>query len=113
MGEIKSTFITLACDGQDCPHTITFEQSQETVKQVFQENVWMNSIRTVITIDQRQFMYCSDECEAKAIGIGTHNKKVIVEATGPNAASLAAQAAARAQQATAALKSGEGKVVLG
>ena len=112
MGEITNTFVTVSCDGPDCGKTATFASDQESAKQAFNENAWMNSIRTIITIDQRKFVYCSDECEAKSVGIGVHNKKVLVEPTGPNAAALAAQAAARAQQATAALKSG-GPVTLG
>ena len=112
MGEITTQFVTVSCDGPACDKTVTFSQDQESVKQTFQENAWMNSIRTIITIDQRKFVYCSDECEAKSVGIGLHNKKVIVEATGPNAATLASQAAARAAQATTALKAG-GPVTLG
>ncbi len=106
MGEITTQFVTISCDGPECGKTVTFSSDQESIKQVFQENAWMNSIRTIVTIDQRKFVYCSDECEAKSVGTGAHNKKVIVEATGPNASALAAQAAARASQATAALKAG-------
>ena len=106
MSTIVSSFVTMTCDNPECGKTVTFPQTQEGEQQAFQENVWLNSIRFIQTVDQRKITYCSDECEAKGIASGSHNKKVIVTPQGPNAAELAAQAAQRAQQATQALKSG-------
>lgn len=112
MSEIVTSYVTVSCDSAECEHTITFLHTQENAKQAFAENAWMNAVRTVQTIDGRKFVYCSDECEAKGTGTGAHNKQVIVQPQGPNAAELEAQAAARAAQATKALKTGQGKVTL-
>ena len=106
LSEVISSFATVTCDNSECGKTVTFPQTQEGLQEAFQSNPWMNSIRNVMSIDQRKFIYCSDECEAKGLATGVHNKKVIITPTGPNAAQLAAEAALRAQQATQALKSG-------
>lgn len=106
MSAIISSFVTLSCDNPGCGKTATFPQTQEGQVEAFQANPWLNSLRTVQTMDDRKFVYCGDECNAKAVGSGVFNKQVIVQATGPNAAQLAAEAALKAQQATAALKSG-------
>jgi hypothetical protein len=71
----------------------------------------MQSLRFVQTPDGRKFTYCSDECEIKATGNGTHNKPIIVPAGKQSDVNLAAQAAERARQATEAIKAG-GKVTL-
>jgi hypothetical protein len=113
LSTITSSFVTISCDAPECPKTVTFPQSEEGEKTAFAENVWMNSLRFVNSVDQRKFIYCSDECEAKGLGLGHHNKQVIVPAVAPNSVDLAAQAAERARQATEAIKSGHGKVVLG
>jgi hypothetical protein len=110
---VITSFVTMACDGPECPNTATFPQTEEGEKQAFKDNIWLNSIRFIQTVDQRKLTYCSDECEIKATGQGVHNKKVIEAPVGPNAAQLAAEAAMRAQKATEALKSGQGKVTLG
>lgn len=113
MSEVVSSYVTVSCDGPECDKTVTFLQTQEDAKKAFADNTWMNSIRSIQTVDGQKFVYCSDECEIKAAGQGVHNKKQIVVPQAPNAIDLAAQAAARAQQATQALKTGEGKVTLG
>lgn len=106
MSTVISSFVTVSCDGLECGKTITFPQTEQGEQEAFQSSPWMNSLRTIQTVDNRKFVYCSDECEAKAVGLGTHNKKVLVAPQGPNAVDLAAQAAARAAQATQALKAG-------
>lgn len=106
MGETIISFVTVSCDGPGCDKTATFPNTEQDGKEAFQNNPWMHSIRTVQTVDGRKFVYCSDECIAKAVGTGILNKQTIVKPQAPNAVQLAAQAAARAQQATQALKSG-------
>lgn len=113
MSTINSSFVTISCDGPDCKNTATFPQTEEGERKAFAENVWMNGLRFVNTLDQRKFVYCSDECTAKALAQGVFNKQVIVTPQAPNSVDLAAQAAERARQATDALKSGQGKVTLG
>lgn len=111
MPEIVVSYNTVTCDGPTCDKSVTFIQTQEGVAAAFQDNPWMNSIRSIQAVDQRKFVYCSDECEIKGTATGAHNKKVIVTPTGPNDTALAAQAAERARQATEAIKAG-GKVTL-
>lgn len=106
MSTVLQTFVTVTCDNPMCDKTVTFPQTQEGEQEVLQSHPWMNSLRFVQLPDNRKFTYCSDECEAKGVASGTHNKQLIVRPQGPNSAELAAQAALRAQQATAALKSG-------
>lgn len=113
MTTVVSSFVTISCDAPECTNTATFPQTEQDEKAAFVANPWMNSLRFVNTVDQRKFIYCSDECEAKGVGQGVHNKNVIVTPQAPNEVGLAAQAAERARQATEALKSGQGKVVLG
>lgn len=119
MSTIVTQFVTITCDGPECPNTSTFAQTKEGEAAAIQANPWLTNIRFVQSPPDQQhqegtrFVYCSDQCEIKAAGAGNHNKKQIVVPTGPNAVELQAQAAARAHAATAALKSGEGKVVLG
>jgi hypothetical protein len=112
MSTINSTFVTISCDAPECLHTTTFPQTEEGEKTAFSENVWMNSLRFIQTLDQRKFVYCSDECAIKATATGVHNKPLIVQAKAENEVALAAQAAERGRKATEALKSGNGKVVL-
>ena len=112
MPTVISSFVTITCDGRDCLKTVTFPQTEEAEKQAMIDNVWMQSLRFVQTPDNRKFTYCSDECEAIATGLGVHNKAVIVPATQPNSVGLAAQAAARAAEATRALKAGGANIQL-
>jgi hypothetical protein len=102
---VISSFATISCDGE-CGKTITFPQTKEGEQEALQSTPWLNAIRFVNTPDGRKFVYCNDECEIKAAGAGNHNQKVVVQATAPNSVDLAAQAAARAAQATQALKVG-------
>lgn len=106
MSTVISSFVTLSCDNPECNKTATFPQTPEGEQEAFQSNTWMNSLRFIQTADQRKLTYCSDECEAKAVGLGLHNKKVIVQPTAPNSVDLAAQATARAAQVTQQLKAG-------
>ena len=106
MGELVQSFVTLTCDGPECDKTVTFLQTQEAAQKAFQDNVWLNSARTILTIDQRKLTYCSDTCEAKGLALGIHNKQVLEVPKGSNAVELAAQAAARARQGGEALKKG-------
>lgn len=106
MSTVVSSFVTLTCDHGECSHTITFPQTPEGEKEAMQSTPWMNALRFVQTPDGRKFTYCSDECEIKSAGAGTHNQKVLVTPQGPNAVDLAAKAALHAQQATQALKAG-------
>jgi hypothetical protein len=111
MSEVISNYVTITCDAAGCDKNVTFLGTDDGGKKVIQENPWMNSLRTIQTIDGRKFIYCSDECEAKGVGAGSHNQKVIVTPQA-NSVDLAAQAAERARQATEALKTGHGKVAL-
>jgi hypothetical protein len=108
LSTIINSFITITCDGP-CLKTITFPQTQEGEQEALQANPWLNTLRFVQTSDNRKFSYCSDECEAKGLGTGQHNKlepKKIVQAGGQQAVEMAAQAAARSRQATEALRQG-------
>lgn len=108
MSTIVTSFITISCDNKDCQHTVTFPQTQEGEQEALRDNPWMNSLRMVQLVGQenKKFIYCCDECEIKATATGVHNKAVIVTPNAPNAVQLAAQAAARAQQATQQIKAG-------
>jgi hypothetical protein len=105
LSTVISSFVTITCDNQ-CGKTITFPQTEEAEKEAFHANPWMNALRFITTADQRKYIYCSDECEAKQLGTGIHNKKLLIAPTGPNSVDLAAQAAARARQATEQIKAG-------
>lgn len=100
------TFITITCD--TCRKTVTFEATEESQKEAVHDNPWLNTHRAIQTWDARKFGYCSDECEAKAIVTGVHNKleKRIVEASSQAQVDLAAKAAQQAAQANAALHQG-------
>lgn len=113
MSTVLSSFVTITCDADGCDKSATFPQTPEGEKEAMQEHVWINSLRFVQTPDGRKFTYCSDECEIKSSAAGVHNKQVIVPAKAENEVAMAAQAAERARKATEALKSGQGKVVLG
>jgi hypothetical protein len=112
LSEVISNYVTITCDATGCDKTVTFLGTDDGGKKVVQENPWMNSLRTVQTISGRKFIYCSDECEAKGVGAGSHNQQVIVTPQAGNAVDLAAQAAERARQATEALKTGHGNIAL-
>ena len=107
MSTTLNSFATIKCDGPDCLNTVTFEQTPEGEREALLTTPWLENLRSLATSDGRKFGYCSDTCEAKALGEGKHNKNRIV--TGNDAA--AAQAAREqllARQATASLKQGTG-----
>jgi hypothetical protein len=63
------------------------------------------------TNQQRKLVYCSDECEAKGIATGAHNKlepKKIIHTGNQAQVDMAAKAAQQAAEATAKLKQGQG-----
>lgn len=108
MGVNKTGFITVSCDAEGCDKNVTFEESQAGEQGALQDNPWLSNIRHIIPTGtvvngqrlDRKFSYCSDECEAKAIATGAHNKlepKRIVTADTQQAAQLAARAAQSAQ----------------
>lgn len=119
------SYETISCNGPECPRTVTYETSQ--AQQTFSnpENAWVKTSRLVQPLLQNPqnpnklvFLYCSDECEVKGTALGVHNlpePKRIIAGPQVNAEQVAAAAAAakRAEEATAALKSGNGPVVLG
>jgi hypothetical protein len=111
MSTHQQVYSTVACDGPDCPHTVTFENSQEA--QVRNEVPWFKTLRVIQTTQGRKFVYCSDVCEIAGVGAGAHNPeepKAIVLPQGANAAEVAAAQAKAAEEATKALKSGKGSV---
>ena len=113
MATVISSFVSINCDNEGCGKNATFPQTPEGEKEAVQEHPWISSVRFIQTPDGRKFIYCSDECEITATGAGVHNKPIIIAAGADKDVNLAAQAAQRAREATAALKSGQGKVVLG
>lgn len=110
MSIVMSSIQTICCD--TCGKTITFDvkDAQKTV----QETPWMLSVRTVVRLDNQQFVYCSDNCNFEGIKTGNHNipeQKKIAEVTGSSAQAaieMAAKSARLAEEATKAMKSGSG-----
>lgn len=109
MGQIQTVFVTISCDGPGCGNASTFEPTKEAQDEALHDYPWLLNHRNIALPDGRKFTYCSDECEAKSIGTGAHNKleKAITAGNQANIA-LAAKAAERARQATEALKKGSG-----
>jgi hypothetical protein len=110
LSTIQSTFVTISCDGPDCDKTVTFPATEQGQAEAFEDNPWLRTLRGVGTPDKRQLSYCSDECEAKGIGSGSHNKlerKRIVTGNQVDV-NLAARAAEQARQATEQLRQGQG-----
>ena len=107
MSTIKTVYVTLSCDGPECGKTVTFEATQEIAKQIEQDNPWLQGMRHVKTSDGREFGYCSDECEIKSVGAGTHNKLEVKHVVADTNTHLAALAAQKAAKATAAIKAGQ------
>ena len=114
MSVVQTSFVTISCDGPECNKTVTFPATEQGQAEALADNPWLNTQRALQTSDRRNFTYCSDVCEAKAIETGVHNKleKRIVEANA-TAMNLAARAAQQAQQATQALKQGAGVTITG
>ena len=119
MSTIITQFATISCDALGCQKTVTFPATDQGQYEAQQDNPWLNSLRTVVMPDtipgtnppqNRKVTYCSDECEAKGIAAGTHNKlepKKIIAAGGQAQVDLAARAAQQAAEATARLKTGQ------
>lgn len=114
MGILDLTFRTLSCNG--CDKTVTYDRAKE--KETFDDpaNVWMKGVRQVTSLDQRVMSYCSDVCEVKGCGTGSHNlpeqKKIIAEPASALAVAAAAAAAERARLTNEALHKGAGKIEL-
>jgi hypothetical protein len=107
MGAISNSFITIKCDGPECSKTVTFPQTIEGEQEALKTNSWLSTVRFIQTYDNRKFVYCSDECEAKGIGTSQHNKLDKKILTGDaQTMKIAAQDAERARQATDALRKG-------
>jgi hypothetical protein len=116
---------TITCNGPDCKNTVTYETGRARETLTLPENAWTKTARLVQPLLQDPqnpnklvFLYCSDACEVKGTALGVHNlpePKRVISGPGVNAEQVAAAAAAakRAEEATAALKTGNGPVVLG
>ena len=102
---------TIKCDNDECNKNIEFNRAEEKATFDNPANIWLKSIRLIQSIDQRNFVYCSDVCEIMGAKSGKHNlpepKKIIENA---NAATVAAAAAAAdaAKQSDENLKTGQG-----
>lgn len=102
----QSGFVTIECDAPECSNNVTFPADKEGEVKATIDNPWIHTMRTVATQDKRQLTYCSDECEIRGAATGAHNKIEPRRVSGNTNVNLAAQAAHRAQLATAALKAG-------
>jgi hypothetical protein len=118
MGLSNTTFVTIACNKEGCGKTVTFEASQEKKTLSLPENSWVNSFRIVSRLRPEEgkerplnFGYCSDACEVEGAATGIHNlpePKRIATQVGTAEQIAAAAAAAKAMEATKALKDGTG-----
>jgi hypothetical protein len=116
MGIVDNQFRTVTCD--NCKKTVTYEQQQLNGRihidpKVMEENPWLKSNRVVLTADGRNFGYCSDLCEISGLESKQHNMpepaKVEIPTGSAQAQIQAAAAAAKQREdATKAIKSGEG-----
>jgi len=107
---IDTAIRSISCDGPECNKAVLFDRKDEKTTFELPENVWLRATRVTQTADGRNKVYCSDVCEVKGVGTGTHNipeaPKVIPAG---NAATImaAAHAAAAAKNADAAIRAGE------
>lgn len=109
MSTVQSQFITITCDNPDCGKQATFSANEQGQAEAREDFPWLTTLRGVGTSDGRQLSYCSDECEAKGIGLGAHNKvqrKRIVTEVNQAQVNLAARAAEQAREANKALHEG-------
>ncbi|VVB52896.1 Uncharacterised protein [uncultured archaeon] len=108
MSVVQSTFVTVSCDGPDCQKTITFEATEKGNAEAIRDNAWLTTHRAIQTSDRRNLGYCSDECEAKGLATGAHNKleQRIITGASSQSVDLAVRAAAQAKAATDAIKHG-------
>jgi len=107
---VESKFLTFSCDAPECGKAITFAATQEDHKAALASNPWLTTMR-FIKAAGKEVSYCSDECEIRAVATGAHNPvepKLIVDTANQAQINLAAEAAKRAANATAALKAGAG-----
>lgn len=113
MGIKDTAFRTIICNGPACSKTVTFQQTQEAQAEAFAKegNEWLKATRIISTPDGRSLAYCSDICEVKGIETGAHNlpepKRIIDGVASQAQVQAAAEAAQRAEQATAAIKAGQ------
>ena len=110
MSQLQFVFVTISCDGPGCDKTVTFPANEQGQAEALEDNPWLNTLRGVGTPDKRQLAYCSDECEAKGIAAGLHNKperkRIIAPTAGKAEVDLAAKAAQQAREANEALHKG-------
>ena len=117
MGIQDTSFRTVTCD--QCHKTVTYEQIHQQGgrvsidPKVLEDNPWLKSNRVVLTADGRNFGYCSDLCEVAGLETKQHNMpeapKVEIPTGSAQAQIQAAAAAAKQREdATKAIKSGEG-----
>ena len=108
---------TVSCDRLGCTSTVTFDAlNPEGRKNAESESPWMKDIRTVKRVgDQKEFLYCSDECEVLNAGDGVHKAPVLppqVIAHGDQASIRAAAERAKAlKEGDKALRDGKLKLV--
>jgi hypothetical protein len=110
LSQLQQVFVTISCDNTECDKSVTFQANEQGQAEAFEDNPWLNTHRVVGTADKRQLTYCSDECEAKGIATGTHNKltrkRIIAPTSSKAEVDLAARAAAQAREADKALREG-------
>jgi len=109
LSTVQTQFITVNCDNPECGKIATFAATEQGQVEAREDHPWLTTLRGVGTSDGRQLSYCSDECEAKGIGLGAHNKaqrkRIITEANQAHI-NQAAQAAQQSREATKALREG-------
>jgi hypothetical protein len=120
MSRSISSFVTISCDAPGCEKNATFPQTQQGEQEAIAVNPWIGTVRFVVVPgptaeSQRNLTYCSDECEVLGTSGGSHNQGPTRVQLAANQAQieLAAKAAQLHKQNTAALKTGNGSVVLG
>lgn len=71
---------TVKCDEAECGHVATFDLKD--TKKALEDFPWLRTVRVIKTGDGREFLYCEDECEIKAVSKGVHNtlepKRIVV-----------------------------------
>src|SRR5208282_4570676 len=123
MSVINTQFSTITCD--NCKKTVIYPATEEQAILSLAENAWV--VKTARLVQNlipapgqnrpNSYLYCGDECEATAVGTGTHNvpepKKIIAGGASADQVARAAQAAQAAERATQALKAGQPNIVTG
>jgi hypothetical protein len=113
MSVIDTQYRTISCNS--CKNTVTFEveENKKNPNPTMNENPWLATTR-LVQGGGKNYVYCSDECEVEGVTAGNHNppeeKKIIdiskVGANAVNAIKMAAEKAARDEQATKDIKDG-------